>query len=49
MTEKEKAEVRVYFDEAMDIHHIFPQAWCQKNGIPGRRPEVAAALAGSGA
>lgn len=22
----------VYFDEAMDIHHIFPQAWCQKNG-----------------
>ncbi|MEU3104546.1 GmrSD restriction endonuclease domain-containing protein [Streptomyces griseoflavus] len=28
----EKAEVSVYFDEAMDIHHIFPQAWCQKNG-----------------
>ncbi|MFH8452130.1 DUF262 domain-containing protein [Streptomyces fungicidicus] len=28
----EKAEVSVYFDEAMDIHHIFPQVWCQKNG-----------------
>lgn len=28
----EKAEVNVYFDEAMDIHHIFPQVWCQKNG-----------------
>jgi len=22
-----------YFDEAVDIHHIFPRAWCQKEGI----------------
>ena len=22
-----------YFDEAVDIHHIFPRAWCQKAGI----------------
>ena len=23
-----------YFDEAVDIHHIFPRAWCHKAGIP---------------
>jgi hypothetical protein len=23
-----------YFDNAVDIHHIFPQAWCEKQGIP---------------
>ena len=23
----------VYFDDAIDIHHIFPKAWCDKNGI----------------
>jgi len=22
-----------YFDDAIDIHHIFPQAWCQRAGI----------------
>ena len=22
-----------YFSEAIDIHHIFPVAWCEKNGI----------------
>lgn len=26
-----------YFDEAVDIHHIFPRAWCQKTGIPRER------------
>lgn len=26
-----------YFDERIDIHHIFPQAWCQKNGISPTR------------
>ena len=26
-----------YFDEAIDIHHIFPRAWCQKMGIPRER------------
>jgi hypothetical protein len=23
----------VFFDEAVDIHHIFPQAWCYKQSI----------------
>lgn len=23
-----------YFDEAVDIHHIFPRAWCQREGVP---------------
>lgn len=26
-----------YFDEATDIHHIFPKAWCQQKGIPAAR------------
>lgn len=26
----EKAEVIGYFDESIDIHHIFPKAWCKK-------------------
>lgn len=26
-----------YFDEAVDIHHIFPRAWCEKQGIPASR------------
>ncbi|PKV88666.1 DUF262 domain-containing protein [Streptomyces sp. TLI_146] len=28
----EKAEVTGYFDESIDIHHIFPKAWCEKAG-----------------
>jgi hypothetical protein len=24
----------VFFDEDVDIHHIFPQDWCKKQGIP---------------
>lgn len=24
----------VFFDEAVDIHHIFPRDWCRRNGIP---------------
>lgn len=28
----EKAEVDGYFDESIDIHHIFPKAWCEKAG-----------------
>ncbi|MFW5655530.1 MAG: hypothetical protein ACOCYW_07775, partial [Roseicyclus sp.] len=24
----------VFFDESVDIHHVFPRAWCRKNGIP---------------
>ena len=23
----------VFFDEAVDIHHIFPKAWCEKNHL----------------
>mgnify|MGYP006273198919 CR=1 FL=1 len=26
-----------FFDEAVDIHHIFPQSWCSKNGIDPKR------------
>jgi hypothetical protein len=29
----EKAEVTEYFDESIDIHHIFPKAWCEKAGF----------------
>ena len=24
----------VFFDDDVDIHHIFPQSWCKKQGIP---------------
>jgi len=30
----ELAGVTTYFDEAVDIHHIFPRAWCDKQSIP---------------
>lgn len=26
-----------YFEESIDIHHIFPRSWCEKNGI---KPEL---------
>ncbi|RKY11960.1 MAG: hypothetical protein DRP65_02725 [Planctomycetota bacterium] len=26
-------EVQSYFDEAIDIHHIFPRNWCSQNNI----------------
>ncbi|MGC9472103.1 MAG: GmrSD restriction endonuclease domain-containing protein [Bacteroidales bacterium] len=29
-----KIDFSTYFSEAIDIHHIFPVAWCNKNGIP---------------
>ena len=25
--------MNLYFDEAIDIHHIFPKAWCEKQKI----------------
>ena len=25
--------MNLYFDEAIDIHHIFPKAWCESQGI----------------
>ena len=30
-------EVQTYFDEYIDIHHIFPQKWCKTNNIPPQR------------
>jgi hypothetical protein len=27
-------EVKAYFDDRIDIHHIFPQVWCKKNDVP---------------
>jgi len=29
----QKFEHTVFFGEYVDIHHIFPQSWCKKNGI----------------
>jgi hypothetical protein len=26
-------EVQTYFEDGIDIHHIFPKAWCQRNKI----------------
>jgi hypothetical protein len=26
-------DVHAYFDDAIDIHHIFPQHWCNSNGV----------------
>lgn len=28
-------DVHAYVDDAIDIHHIFPQNWCTKNGVDG--------------
>jgi len=30
-------ESQLYFDESVDIHHIFPKDWCIKNGIESKR------------
>lgn len=27
-------EAASFFDDNVDIHHIFPQAWCKKTGLP---------------
>ncbi|MER7947896.1 DUF262 domain-containing protein [Streptomyces sp. NPDC096079] len=32
-----KAEITGYFDESIDIHHIFPKVWCQE---AGKDPDV---------
>ncbi len=29
-----KIDFSTYFSESIDIHHIFPVAWCQRNNIP---------------
>lgn len=28
-----KPEMQVYFDEQIDIHHVFPQAWCKQRNV----------------
>lgn len=35
----EKIDEATYFDEAIEIHHIFPRAWCQRHGIDERQSE----------
>ena len=30
-------DLQMYFDEKIDIHHIFPQKWCKANGIDAKR------------
>ncbi len=29
-------DVMTFFNDRIDVHHIFPRAWCKKNGIPER-------------
>lgn len=29
----EPIDIQIYFDDRIDIHHIFPQKWCRDNGI----------------
>jgi hypothetical protein len=29
----EPINIQTYFDDSIDIHHIFPQDWCKKYGI----------------
>jgi hypothetical protein len=33
----EEITIQMYFDDKIDIHHIFPQAYCRKNEIEPRR------------
>ena len=33
----EKSSIQSYFDESIDIHHIFPQKWCGDHGIEPAR------------
>jgi len=30
-------DVQLYFDDRIDVHHIFPQDWCKRNEIDTRR------------
>lgn len=32
----QKFDLTVYFDESVDIHHIFPEDWCKKQGIEAK-------------
>jgi hypothetical protein len=33
----EPIDSQMYFDDKIDIHHIFPQRWCRNNNIEARR------------
>jgi hypothetical protein len=33
----EAIDVQMYFDDKIDIHHIFPRDWCSKAKVDGRR------------
>ena len=33
----ERIDIQTYFDDSIDIHHIFPRDWCIKQGIDARR------------
>jgi len=33
----EEISVQMYFDDKIDIHHIFPQKYCKENGIDPKR------------
>jgi hypothetical protein len=35
----EQINMATFFDQQIDIHHIFPKAWCRKNGIDENRRE----------
>lgn len=30
----EPTDIMTFFDRQMDIHHVFPAAWCKRQGIP---------------
>jgi len=29
-----QADLMTFFNDRIDIHHVFPEAWCKKKGIP---------------
>ena len=33
----ERSSIQSYFDESIDIHHVFPQKWCRNQGIEPAR------------
>ena len=33
----EKSTIQSYFDESIDIHHIYPQKWCMEHGVEPKR------------
>ena len=33
----EEIRIETYFDERIDVHHIFPQKWCSDNGVEPAR------------